>query len=139
MVDHPKLYLRYVSASKLNDATIHLNGLAVRSDDGDDLGTVSGLVVDSRSGQALYVVVEAGGWFTSKAFLAPIGVLHLSPARDALLTSLKREQVRRFPGFEASTFERLTAEDVARIDAVCNTIDADPDEEPTHVSTRARP
>ena len=91
--------------------------MKVRNDQGEELGTVDGFVVDSGSGRPRYVVVDAGGWFTAKQFLVPIGEVHLEPARDALRVSLAKDQIRRFPGFDLDQFQPLSADDIDRLNA----------------------
>jgi hypothetical protein len=114
-VDHTKPWLRYVATSSLDDETLDLDDMKVRNDQGEELGTVDGFVVDSVSGRPRYIVVDAGGWFTAKQFLVPIGEVHLEPARDALRVPLAKEQIRRFPGFDLDEFQPLTAEDIDRL------------------------
>ena len=114
-MDHTKPWLRYVATSSLNDETLDLDEMKVRNDQGEELGTVDGFVVDSGSGRPCYVVVDAGGWFTAKQFLVPIGEVHLEPARDALRVSLAKEQIRRFPGFDLDQFKPLSADDIDRL------------------------
>ncbi len=114
-MDHTKPWLRYVATSSLNDETLDLDEMKVRNDQGEELGTVDGFVVDSGSGRPRYVVVDAGGWFTAKQFLVPIGEVHLEPARDALRVSLAKDQIRRFPGFDLDQFQPLSAGDIDRL------------------------
>ena len=114
-MDHTKPWLRYIATSSLNDETLDLDEMKVRNDQGEELGTVDGFVVDSGSGRPRYVVVDAGGWFTAKQFLVPIGEVHLEPARDALRVSLAKDQIRRFPGFDLDQFQPLSAGDIDRL------------------------
>jgi hypothetical protein len=119
-VNQPKPWMRYVDASKVSDATLELDSLKVRNPSGENLGSVDGLIVDSGSGRPLYVVVDAGGWFSSRLFLLPIGELHLDPSREALIASLSRQQISAFPGFDTDEFEKLSEEEIGRInDAIC--------------------
>jgi hypothetical protein len=113
-VDHPKAWLRYIDASAVSDQTLELDAMSVRNSEGDELGIVDGLVVDSGSGRALYVVVDAG-WFTSRHFLVPISQIDLEPSRDALRASLTKEQIARFPGFDVGSFDELTENDIKRL------------------------
>ena len=119
-MDHTKPWLRYVATSSLDDETLDLDDMKVRNDQGEELGTVDGFVVDSVSGRPRYVVVDAGGWFTAKQFLVPIGEVHLEPNRDALRVSLAKDQIRRFPGFDLDEFRPLTAEDIERLNTQHN-------------------
>lgn len=116
-MEHTKQWLRYIDAWHVRDATLNLPGMTVRNSAQDDLGTVDGLIVDAGSGRPYYIVVKAGGWFTSKHFLVPVGQLHLTPDRDALLVLLSKEQIGRFPGFDRSTFQALSEDEVARLNA----------------------
>jgi len=116
-MDHPKQWLRYVEASNLSDSTLDFTTLNVRNPAGEDLGSVDGLIVDSEAGRPVYVVVDAGGWFKSRQFLVPIGEIQVSPARDALVISLSKEQIQRFPGFDTDRFDELSEADIKRINA----------------------
>jgi uncharacterized protein (TIGR02271 family) len=40
---------------------------------GDKLGSIDGVIVDGDSLEPRYVVVDSGGWFTSKQFVVPAG------------------------------------------------------------------
>ena len=113
-MDRPKAWLRYIDASAVSDQTLALDAMSVRNSEGDELGIVDGLVVDSGSGRALYVVVDAG-WFTSRHFLIPINQVDLEPARGALRASLTKEQISRFPGFDIGRFDELTEDDIKRL------------------------
>ena len=114
-MQQPKPWLRYVDADDVSDETLELDGMKVRNDVGDKLGTVDGLIVDSESGRTYYVVVDAGGWFKSKHYLMPVGQLHLDDDRDALVVNLSKDQISKFPGFDTDRFDTLTADDIARI------------------------
>jgi hypothetical protein len=114
-VDHPKPWLRYIEADKIQDRTLVLDGMKVRNDAGEKLGNVDGLIVDSDSGRTYYLVVDAPGWFSSKQFLLPIGQAHLDDDRDALVVNLSKDQVKRFPGFDKDEFETLSEIDIKRI------------------------
>jgi sporulation protein YlmC with PRC-barrel domain len=114
-VDHPKPWLRYIEADKIQDRTLALDGMKVRNDAGEKLGSVDGLIVDSDSGRTYYLVVDAPGWFSSKQFLLPIGQAHLDADRDALVINLTKDQVKRFPGFDKDEFDTLSTTDIKRI------------------------
>src|SRR5262245_41853377 len=114
-VNHPKPWLRYIEADKVEDRTLPLDGMKVRNDAGEKLGSVDGLIVDSDSGRTYYIVVDAPGWFSSKQFLLPIGQTHLDDDRDALVVNLSKNQVNRFPGFDKDEFYKLSETDIKRI------------------------
>jgi len=114
-VDHPKSWLRYIEADKVEDRTLALDGMRVRNNADEKLGTVDGLIVDSDSGRTYYIVVDAPGWFSSKQWLLPIGQTHLDADRDALVANVSKDQVSRFPGFDKDEFETLSENDIKRI------------------------
>jgi hypothetical protein len=107
--------LRYIAADKIEDRTLALEGMKVRNNADEKLGTVDGLIVDSDSGRTYYIVVNAPGWFSSKQWLLPIGQAHLDADRDALVVNVSKDQVSRFPGFDKDEFETLSENDIKRI------------------------
>ena len=113
-MDRPKAWLRYIDASAVSDKTLALEGMSVRNEEGEELGIVDGLVVDSGSARALYVVVDAG-WFTSRHFLIAISQVDMDPSRGALRVALTKEQISRFPGFDLNRFDELTEDDIKRL------------------------
>ena len=114
-MNHPKSWLRYIEADKIEDRTLDLDGMKVRNNADEKLGAVDGLIVDGDSGRTYYIVVDAPGWFSSKQWLLPIGQTHLDADRDALVANVSKDQVSRFPGFDKDEFETLSENDIKRI------------------------
>jgi len=115
VVDHPLPWLRYVDAAKITAPGLTLNGMKVRNDAMETLGSVEGFIVDNTSMRPYYVVVDSGGWFKSNDFLVPIG--HVSLEGSTLTADLTKDRVKRFPGFDKSEFEKLSADDLNRMNA----------------------
>jgi sporulation protein YlmC with PRC-barrel domain len=115
-MDHPRPTLRYVDAKNLSGDGLRLNGLEVGGIDGEKLGKVEGFIIDIATGRPYHVVVGAGHWFTHKHFLVPIGHAMLSDDGSKLIAELTQERVKRFPGFDKSEFEKLTDEEIKRLD-----------------------
>ena len=115
-MDHPRPGLRYVDAGELDDTTPQFDGLAVQSRGGEELGTVDGFIIDLASARPVYTVVDAGGWFTSKFFLLPVGHVSLDSAGQRLIADVTRERVSRFPGFDRDEFAKLDDAELARMD-----------------------
>lgn len=115
--------LRYLDADGVDDSVVDFDGLDVRGCDGEKLGGVDGFIVDLASGRALYVVVDSGGWFRSRRFLAPIGHAVIEQGRRALSLDITKEQLHRYPEFEEERFSEFSDEDLrtfeARMAAVC--------------------
>ena len=118
-MDHPYSWLKYLPADELdddqNDQDVELNGMKVESPSGENLGKVEGFVVDSDSGRPYYAVVDAGGWFKSKHFLLPVGHVRFDAGQKALMADTPKERVERFPGFDLSTFDKMSADDLKRL------------------------
>ena len=117
-MDHPRPWLRYVDAADLERRGdgLELDGMHVHAASGDHLGKVDGFIVDAATGRPYYVVVEAGGWFTSKLFLLPIGHVSFNGDQKQLVADLTRDRVRNFPGFDRDEFENLSDDDLYLMD-----------------------
>jgi PRC-barrel domain protein len=114
-MDHPYPWLKYLPADDLEDHSVDFDGMKVVSPSGEDLGEVEGFTVDADSGRPYYVVVDAGGWFKSKHFLLPVGHARFDTNLTALVSDLTRERVERFPGFDLSKFDKMTVDDLKRL------------------------
>ena len=117
-MDHPRPGLRYVDAGDLDDPTIDFDGMDVESHANEKLGDIDGFIVDVRAARPYYVVVDAGGWFTSKFFLLPVGHAALDSRRHRLIADVSRERVERFPGFDLEEFSRLSEAELNLMDRV---------------------
>lgn len=115
-MDHPKPGLRYVDADDLDGSAFDFNDLDVQSRTGEKLGDVDGFILDVASARPRYVVVNAGGWFTSKFFLLPIGHATLDIPGKRLVADVSKEHVRRYPGFDRDEFEKLSTAELDRMD-----------------------
>lgn len=103
--------LRYVDADEVHGADVQFDDLKVRTPGGDKLGEVDGFIVDSDARRAYYVVVDSGGWFTSRKFLVPIGHARLDDDRDALVLDVEKDTISRYPQFDRDSFDRLSDTD----------------------------
>jgi hypothetical protein len=119
-MDHPQPWLRFLDAGDVDDDTLDFDGLTLETASGDRLGSIDGFIVDSESARPYYVVADAGGWFRSKHFLIPVGHVRLDAEREALVTTLTKDRVKRFPGFDLDEFKKMTEEDLKRLnDQIC--------------------
>ena len=121
-MDHPLPWLRFVDASDLDDDAVDFDGMNVESPTGEHLGDVDGFIVDSETGRPYYVAVDSGGWFKSKHFLLPVGHIRFDadPDGEALITSLSRDRIDKFPGFDKKEFEKMSEADIKRLnDQTC--------------------
>src|SRR5207248_4815602 len=89
------------------------DGASVTTPTGEKLGHVGGFVVDTNSGQPSYLVVDAGGWFTSKYFLLPMRNAQINP--DSVIADVTRDDVKEMPGFDKSEFDSISGDELARM------------------------
>jgi PRC-barrel domain len=109
--------LRYLDADGVDDSVVDFDGLDVRGRDGEKLGDVNGFIVDLASGRVLYVVVDSGGWFRSRRFLAPIGHAVVDQARCALTLDISKDRLEQYPEFEEGRFGEFTDDDLRAFEA----------------------
>ena len=106
--------VRYVAASDIPGDRMDLDGLDVRNTLGEKLGEVDGFVVDRASNRPYYVVVDSGGWFTSRHYLVPIGHARLDPDNEALRIDFDRDTIKRFPEAHIDRFDQLSEDEARR-------------------------
>lgn len=72
----------------------------------DKLGKVSDVIFDHSTGDIRYIVVDTGGWLSTKKFLVPAEALHMSPKHeDDFEAYLTKQQIEMFPPFDESDLE----------------------------------
>jgi hypothetical protein len=96
--------LRYLPAADVEDTVVDYRGMNVHGADGQKLGEVDGFIIDSQARRVYYIVVDSGGWFTSRRLLLPIGHASLAADRTLLQADVGREALRRLPEFDADRF-----------------------------------
>ncbi len=106
--------LLYLDASDIDDDRLDFDDLDVLDTAGQKLGDVEGFIVHRDTGRPYYVVVDSGGWFSSRSFLVPIGHVRLGPGHDALRSDLDRSVIEHFPEYDEDRFEEMS-EDEARL------------------------
>jgi hypothetical protein len=108
------LRLLYLDASDIVDDRVDFDDLDVLDTAGDKLGNAEGFIVHRDTGRPYYLVVDSGGWFSSRRFLVLIGHVRLDPGGEALRTDLGRSVIERFPEYDPDRFEQMS-EDEARL------------------------
>lgn len=120
-MDRPLPWLRFVEADQVKAPELFFDGMKVRNDAMETLGSVAGFIIDNTSWRPYYVVVDSGGWFSSKDFLVPIAHAHIDDDRDAIVVDIAKERIEGFPGFDRDRFESLGEDDVRRMnDVICD-------------------
>ena len=66
----------------------------------EKLGKIDDVIFDHSSGDISYVVVDTGGWLSSKKFLVPANRLHSSAEhKDDFSSDLTRQRIEDFPAY----------------------------------------
>ncbi len=74
--------------------------------DDEKLGKIDDVIFDHATGGIRYVVVDTGGWLSSKKFIVPPYQLSQSPQHeDDFQVHLTREQIELFPPYNESDVE----------------------------------
>lgn len=104
--------LRYLDADDVDDSTVDFDGLDVRGHDDAKLGDIDGFIVDPSTGRVYHIVVDSGGWFTSRRFLLPVGHATLDREARALRLDVSQDALRRYPEFHEDRFREFSDEDL---------------------------
>ncbi len=97
--------LRYIPASHLRE--FKYREFRVVNTAGEDLGSLDGLIVESRTQRPDYFVIDSGGWFVGQRYLVPITALRPDDATQTLRTDLERKAIESYPAFNPDSFEPI--------------------------------
>ncbi len=115
--------LRYLAAADVDDTVVDYDGLDVMGPDEERIGKVDGFIVDAQAGRLHYLVVDTGGWFSSRRVLIPVGHARLADESRALRLDVTRTALSRYPDFHEDRFREFSDEDLKRfeerMDAAC--------------------
>jgi hypothetical protein len=114
---------------------VDFHHLHVVSTAGEKLGEVDGFVLDVNVVRPYYVVVNAGGWFTSKYFLLPVGYITFDREARTLVADVSRDRIAGYPGFDREEFDTIADEELERFDQAMTTI-AGPADAPASTAYR---
>lgn len=94
------------------------DAMAVRSRDGDKIGSLYTLMVNKRSGQAVYAVLTIGGFLgMGKAYYPiPFSLLHFDPVNDTYVVTIDRRVLEGGPSWAANApvFDQAYADRVSK-------------------------
>ena len=89
-----------------DEAADDIRGAKVYGHDDEKLGKIDDVIFDHTSGAIRYVVIDTGGWLSSKKFMVPPDGLHSSAKhKDDFLVNLTKQQIEGFPPFKDSDVE----------------------------------
>lgn len=85
------------------NTTDDIRGAAIYGRDDDKLGKIDDVIFDHSTGSIKYVVVDTGGWFSTKKFLVPPQRLQASTKHDGDFTvDVDKQQIATFPPYSES-------------------------------------
>ncbi len=86
--------------------TEDIRGSNVYGVNDEKLGKIEDVIFDHSSGDIRYVVVDTGGWLSSKKFLVPSSALRASAKHeDDFESNLTKQQIEKFPSYQESDLE----------------------------------
>ena len=72
----------------------------------EKLGKIDDVIFDHSTGDITYVVVDTGGWLTTRKFIVPADHLRASTKhKDDFASDLTKEQIETFPPYSESDLE----------------------------------
>jgi sporulation protein YlmC with PRC-barrel domain len=90
----------------VSDTAEDIRGSHLYGTTDEKLGKIDDVIFDHSSGDIRYVVVDTGGWLTSKKFIVPAEHLHASAKHnDDFEVNLTKQQVENFPPYDESDLQ----------------------------------
>lgn len=83
-------------------ASSTLSGEEVVNREGENLGGIKDLMIDVKSGQVTYAVLEFGGFMGmgSKLFAVPLSAMELDTENKRFILDQSKERLENAPGFD---------------------------------------
>ena len=98
--------LRDYRFSDIENATDDIRGAKLYGVNDEKLGKIDDVIFDHATGGIRYVVVDTGGWLSTKKFIVPPYQLSQSENHeDDFQVHLTREQIESFPPYNESDIE----------------------------------
>ena len=91
---------------RFTDAADDIRGSKLYGLNDEKLGKIDDVIFDHSSGSIRYVVVDTGGWLSTKKFIVPADRLRSSAEhKDDFAVDLNKAQVEGFPPYKESDLE----------------------------------
>lgn len=90
--------------SDTQEAAIDIRGAKVYGPKDEKLGEIDDIVFDEMTGAIVFVVVDTGGWLSSKKFIVPPQEIRPSMQhQDDFLVDLTKDQIESFPPYDGAS------------------------------------
>jgi hypothetical protein len=88
----------------LQEATLDIRGAKVYGPKDEKLGSIDDVVFDEATGAIVFILVDTGGWLSSKKFIVPPSEIRPSlQHEDDFLVDLTKEQIESFPPYDGAS------------------------------------
>jgi sporulation protein YlmC with PRC-barrel domain len=95
--------------SDAQDAASDIRGAKVYGTNDQKLGDIDDVIFDQATGGIVYVVIDTGGWLSSRRFIVPPQQIRPSLQHENdFLVSLTKQQIEAFPPYDGTA---LTSEE----------------------------
>lgn len=95
--------------SDTEDAATDIRGSKIYGMNDEKLGEIDDVIFDEATGAIVYVVVDTGGWLSSKKFIVPPDAIRPSSQHeDDYVVDLNQAQIESFPPYDGAA---LTSEE----------------------------
>src|SRR6266436_3269005 len=91
---------------RFTDAAEDIRGSKLYGLNDEKLGKIDDVIFDHSTGEIRYVVVDTGGWLSTKKFIVPAGRLRASlEHKHDFIVDLTKKQVEDFPPYQETDLE----------------------------------
>ncbi len=91
---------------RFTEAAEDIRGSQLYGLNDEKLGAIDDVIIDHASGSIRYVVVDTGGWLSTKKFIVPADRLRASTEhKDDFAVDLNKAQVESFPPYDEKHLE----------------------------------
>jgi sporulation protein YlmC with PRC-barrel domain len=91
---------------RFTDAAEDIRGAKLYGVNDEKLGKIQDVIFDHSSGQIRYLVVDTGGWLSTKEFVVPADRLRASAEhQDDFAVDLTKQQIESFPPYKEADLE----------------------------------
>jgi sporulation protein YlmC with PRC-barrel domain len=88
----------------VQEATLDIRGAKVYGPKDEKLGSIDDVVFDEATGTIVFIVVDTGGWLSSKKFIVPPSEIRPSlQHEDDFLVDLSKNQIESFPPYDGAS------------------------------------
>lgn len=82
-----------------------IRGSNIYNRNDDKLGEIDDVIFNHNSGDIEYLVVDTGGWLSSRKFLVPADRVSATDDDDRYIVDLTKDQIERFPAYDEKVHE----------------------------------